>query len=179
MPPKAGQLNSHSPAVPAHSPESPKQTIMARARAGLRAQGPPVGGGLRQDPARGQGHVTSGPAPPGALSGRGRGQSGRAGGGGSDGGRASLRAATWRRGRRPAAEVALALGLECLCFGSRRSRQRAREGRREEEEESAGARAPGGGGGGGGRERGREAERRGGDGARRGRHRGAIPAPSV
>lgn len=38
-------------------------------------------------------------------------------------GRISLRAATWRRGRRRAAEVAPALGLECLCFGSRRSRR--------------------------------------------------------
>lgn len=63
---------------------------MARARAGLRAQGPPgVGGGLRLDPPRGgRGHVTQRPRPAreGSESGRGRGQSGRAGGGGSDGG---------------------------------------------------------------------------------------------
>lgn len=62
---------------------------MARARAGLRAQGPPgVGGGLRLDPPRGGGHVTQRPRPAreGSESGRGRGQSGRAGGGGSDGG---------------------------------------------------------------------------------------------
>lgn len=67
VPPRAEQLKNPSPPFPAlglKAPQAARRTTMARARAGLRTQGPPgVGGGLRLDPPRGgRGHVT--PAAP-------------------------------------------------------------------------------------------------------------------
>jgi len=155
---------------------------MARARAGLRAQGPPgVGGGPRLEPPRGgRDHVTQRlrPAREGSERGRGRGRSERAGDGGSDGG--ALLATCGDVAARPApgggSGSRAGTGVFVFWFaeepaaglrggGRRRKNQWELERRAaaaaEEEEKGKG-----------------KAERRGGDGARRGRHRGAIPAPS-